>query len=57
MRMISNQSSRFSRSLNYTVPEYRTSSLHSAKSRLSLVAPTHAERGKDKAPSETTKRR
>ncbi len=48
MRMISNQSSRFNRSLNYTVPEYRTSSLHSAKNRLSLVAPTHPVRGMEK---------
>jgi hypothetical protein len=52
MGMISNKSSRFSRSLNYTVPEYRTSSLHTAKSRLSLVAPTHPERGQEKGSNE-----
>jgi hypothetical protein len=47
MRMLNSQSSRFTRSLNYTAPEYRSHSLHSARTRLSLVAPTHPERGKE----------
>lgn len=51
MRMLNAQSSRFTRSLNYTVPEYRSHSLHTARTRLSLVAPTHPERSKeDQAP-------
>jgi hypothetical protein len=49
MRMLNSQSSRFNRSLNYTVPEYRSHSLNSARTRLSLVAPTHPERSKDSA--------
>jgi hypothetical protein len=46
MRILNSQSSRFSRTLNYTMPEYRASTA-SARTRLSLVAPTHPERRKD----------
>jgi hypothetical protein len=48
MRMLTSQSSRFTRSQSYTAPEYRASSLHQARTRLNLVAPNHPVRGKEK---------
>jgi hypothetical protein len=56
MRILNNKSGRFNRSLNYTVPEYRTTSLHSGRTRLSLVAPNHPTRGKESNTSEATTR-
>lgn len=40
MRMLNSTSSRFSRSLNYTMPECRPTEPKRVKPRISLVAPT-----------------
>lgn len=56
MPMLTSQSSRFARSSNYTTPEHRTSSLRSARIKLSLVAPTHPVRGKDAPATEQATR-
>lgn len=40
MPMLNFTSSRFSRSLNYTMPECRPSTLRGKKSRISVVLPT-----------------
>jgi hypothetical protein len=44
MAMLSSKSSRFVRSFNYTMPEYRSPRPQSAKSRISVVVPATHER-------------
>jgi hypothetical protein len=44
MRMLTSRSSRFTRSLNYTMPEYRPAAPRGVKTRISVVAPLGAER-------------
>lgn len=39
MRMLTSRSSRFTRSLNYTMPEYRSAAPRGVKTRISVVAP------------------
>jgi hypothetical protein len=55
MRMLTSQSSRFTRSSSYTAPEHRPSSLRTARTKLSLVAPNHPVRGKDAPATEKTR--
>jgi len=47
MRMLNSMSSRFSRSFNYTMPEYRPSQPKGAKTRLSLALPSVAVPSRD----------
>jgi len=54
MPMLTSQSTRFARSSNYTAPEHRPSSLRTARTKLSLVAPNHPVRGKDAQAAEKT---
>jgi hypothetical protein len=56
MPILNSRSSRFARTSSYTAPEHRAPSLHSARTRLSLVAPTHPVRGKDAPAAENTKK-
>jgi len=44
MRMLSSKSSRFTRSFNYTIPEYRSSSPKARKTTLSVVVPASLNR-------------
>lgn len=39
MALLTSKSSRFARSMNYTMPEYRPNSARTASNRLSVVAP------------------
>lgn len=44
MRKLTSKSSRFARSFNYTMPEYRNSNPKARKSTLSVVAPASHNR-------------
>lgn len=39
MRLLNSRSSRFSRSLDYMIPEYRTNAPRGVKTRIDIVAP------------------
>lgn len=47
MRMLTSRSSRFTRSFNYTMPEYRPASPKGMKTRISVVAPMGHERASE----------
>jgi hypothetical protein len=47
MRLLNPRSSRFTRSLNYMIPEYRTNSPRGAKTRIDIVAPSGRPRKSD----------
>lgn len=44
MRMLSSKSTRFNRSFNYTMPEYRPQGPQSTKTRISVVSPVGHDR-------------
>jgi hypothetical protein len=39
MAILSSKSTRFARSMNYTMPEYRKNTAHGSNARISVVAP------------------
>jgi hypothetical protein len=56
MRMLTSRSSRFTRSFNYTMPEYRPAAPRGIKTRISVVAPMGHERGSDNRGTRSARR-
>lgn len=57
MAMLSSKSHRFTRSFNYTMPEYRPSAPRGQKDRISLVVPATHERRPSERPTRSDNRR
>ncbi len=56
MAMLSSKSSRFTRSFNYTMPEYRNPRPQAHKSRISVVVPATHERAPQSKANRTDSR-
>ena len=56
MRMLTSRSSRFTRSFNYTMPEYRPAAPRGVKSRISVVAPMGNERASENRGTRSARR-
>jgi hypothetical protein len=56
MRMLTSRSSRFTRSFNYTMPEYRPAAPRGVKTRISVVAPMGNERASENRGTRSARR-